>query len=108
MDDDLDFVGGEAKEPAGFDDFKGFVEHGGRIDGDFAAHAPGGMIESILEGGVFDFFCGSAAERAAAGGEDDFFDLFEPAGLGGLKDGGMFGINGEELDIIFLREGNEQ
>src|SRR5688572_16583411 len=108
VDDNFYFVGGEVEEPAGFDDLQGLVEHGGRVDGDFGAHSPGGVIEGLGEGGVFDFVGGGASEGASAGGEDDAADFVESAGVGRLEDRGMLGIHGEEADVLLAGEGDEQ
>ena len=54
MDDDVDARHFHVEEPAGFDHFEAFVEEGGGIDGDLAAHVPGGMLERLLDGGGGD------------------------------------------------------
>ena len=48
-DHDPDFVRGEVEEPAGLDQFEAFIEHGGRVDGDLVAHAPGGVGEGLVK-----------------------------------------------------------
>ena len=52
MDDNVDLVGADTEEPAGFDDLEAFVHHGGGINGDAVAHAPVGMGEGLFDGNV--------------------------------------------------------
>ena len=71
MDDDVDLVGSDAEEPAGFDDFETLIHHGGGIDGDAVAHFPVGVGEGLIDGDVGELVDGRFAEWAAGGGEDD-------------------------------------
>lgn len=75
VDDDFDFIYGGAEEPVGFDDFEAFVHQGCAIDGDFAAHCPGGVGEDLLLCDLGEVVAGFAPERAARCGEDELIDL---------------------------------
>jgi len=48
MHGDPDLGRRHVEKAAGFDDLQSFVEHGGGVDGDAAAHDPGGMLEGLL------------------------------------------------------------
>jgi hypothetical protein len=75
MDDDVDLIGTDTKKPAGFDDLKPLVHHGGGIDGDAVAHAPVGMSQGLGGSDGFEGLEGRFAERATGGGEDDAADF---------------------------------
>ena len=62
-----DFLRGHVEQPAGLHDFKGLVEHAGRVDGDLRAHTPVGVIESLPAGGPGDARCVPGAEGPAGG-----------------------------------------
>jgi hypothetical protein len=52
MHDDLDLVHRHVEEPLGLDHFEAFVEERGAVDGDLAAHGPGGMLQCLGDGHV--------------------------------------------------------
>src|SRR5687768_9699344 len=108
VDDDVDLFGREVEEPAGFDQLQALVEHGGGVDGDLVAHPPGGVVEGVGGGGGFDFVEGGVAEGAAGGGEDEALHFGRSASLHGLEDGGVFGVDGEDGDVVFSGEGDEE
>ena len=51
---------------------------------------------------------GEVSKGAAAGGEDDAFDFFALAGFHRLENGGVFGIDWEDGDVVFFRLGDEE
>ena len=59
------FSGGRSKSQRASIRLEAFVEHRCRIDGDFVAHPPGGVIEGISEGGFFDLLHQRVAEGPA-------------------------------------------
>ena len=71
----LDVVGFDAEEPFGLDDLEPFVHQGGAVDGHLATHAPVGVLEGLFEGDGGKVGACAAAERTAAGGEEDFIHL---------------------------------
>src|ERR1700751_2917020 len=75
MDDDIDLIGADTKEPASFDDLEALVHHGGGIDGDAVAHAPVGVGEGLFDGNVGEIFDGHFAKRAAGSGENEAADF---------------------------------
>ena len=107
MDDGVELVCREVEEPVGFDEFEGFVHEGCRVDGDFFAHGPGGVVEGLVDGGVLDLLEGLRSEGASGGGEGDAADGVGCGGwgciiLGGeceeaLPEGGVFGVDGEDF-----------
>ena len=70
----------QAEQPARLDHLQGLVHQRGRVDGDFAAHAPGRVAQGLLDGDVGQLGAASAAERPAAAGQHHALDL-RPAGL---------------------------
>ena len=65
MHNHLDLFMRHIKQPVGFNDFKRFIEHAGRVNGDLGAHAPVGMVEGFCDRGLLDFFTRPGAERTA-------------------------------------------
>jgi len=103
MDNDLDAVHADVEEPACLDHFEAFVEEGGGIDGDLAAHDPGRVFEGLFEGDLgegFDGPGGPVTERPATGGEPKIADGAGGLVLEALEDGGMFAVDGEDADPV--------
>jgi hypothetical protein len=44
------------KKPASFHDLQRLVEHGGGIDGDFSAHMPIRVVQSLFQGSALNLF----------------------------------------------------
>ena len=66
------WLGRHVEQAAGLDDFQALVQHGGRVDGDAAAHHPGGVFERLLRRDRAQTrSSGSFAEWPAGGGEPD-------------------------------------
>ncbi len=105
---DFDGRGREVKEAAGLDDFEALVEHGGRVDGDAASHDPGGVLEGLGDGDVFEFGEREGTERAAGGGEPDLLDFWEGAGAHALVDGVVLGVDGEQREVFGTGGGGEE
>jgi len=107
VDGDFDLRGLEVEEAAGFDDFEALVEHGGGVDGDAAAHDPGGVLEGFFYGDGGEFGEGFGAEGAARGGEPDLADFAGRAAAHALMDGVVFGVDGEERDVLAFGFGDD-
>ena len=108
MDDDIDLIGADAEEPAGFDDLKALVDHRGGVDGDAVAHAPVGMSESLGGSDGFEGLERRFAERATGGGEDDAANLGVGSGAETLVDGVVFTVDGEEFPAGFGGSGHNE
>ncbi len=100
VDDDVDFCHGDIEQPFGFDHFEAFVKEGGGVDGDFAAHVPGGVFEGLGEGDVGELVSGEGAEGAAAGGEEEAADGIAVLAFEALEDGVVLAIDGEKADAF--------
>jgi len=98
VDDHFDALHFHTEEPAGLDHFQPFVEERGGVDGDFGAHAPGGMFERLGRSNTFKGSCRGVAERAAAGGEEEAANMGRIAPFQALKDGVMFAVHREDVD----------
>ena len=70
VDHDLDSICGHIKQPFRFDNFQGLIHHRRRVDGDFLAHVPGGMIESSRRGCIFHLRDRAIAKWPAAGSQN--------------------------------------
>ena len=108
VDGDADLGGGQVEEAAGLDDFEALVHHGGGVDGDALAHDPGGVLQRLLWGDVFEVGCGRVAEGAARGREPDLSDLGGGAAAHALMDGVVLGVDGEEGDVAVAGGGDDE
>ena len=128
VDEGGEFFGWQTKKMVGFDEFEGLVHHGGGVDGDLGAHVPCGVVEGLLGCGVVGFFGVGITERATGCGEDDAADVggvdarnnpapgsfAAPRSLGrgtgeeALPEGGVFGVDGEELAAGAPGEGDDE
>ena len=102
------WAGGQVEEAAGLDDLEALVHHGGGVDGDALAHDPGGVLEGLGGGDVVEVGEGRVAKGAAGGGEPD---LRTSAGVPprmALVDGVVFGVDGEEGDVVLARGGDDE
>jgi hypothetical protein len=102
MDDDIDLIGADAKEPASFDDLEALVHHGGGIDGDAVAHAPVGMREGLFDSNVGEIFDGRLAKRTAGSGKNEAADFGIEGSFGWLlgsefRSGNECAWRGEEI-----------
>ena len=99
MDCNADLRGRHVEEAAGFDDFEALVEHGGRVDGDAAAHHPRGVLESLLRGDAGELVERQLAEWSAGGRQPDGFDLGVRADAQALMDGIVFTVDGQDGNV---------
>ncbi|MDQ0765482.1 hypothetical protein QF027_008117 [Streptomyces canus] len=97
MDDDLDAIEGDVVEEVRLDDLQALVHEGRAVDRDHRAHGPGGVGERVLAGDVGDLFARPAAEGAAGGGDDQLADVGAGAGGECLEEGGVLGVNRDDL-----------
>ncbi|MEY5016377.1 MAG: hypothetical protein RIS92_2735 [Verrucomicrobiota bacterium] len=98
VDHDVDAVHFNLEQPACLDHFEAFVEQGGRVDGDFAAHGPRGVAEGLGWGDAGEFLGGSFSEGASAGGENEALDVGGRASFEALEDGVVFRVYGQDLN----------
>jgi hypothetical protein len=98
---------GHVEEPAGLDHFQALVEHGGGIDGDAAAHDPGGMLERLLGRDGGKLVERKLAERPARGGEPDGLDLAVRADAQALMHGVVLAVDGQDGHVALARGGGE-
>ena len=108
VDGHADLLWRQVEEAAGFDDLEALVHHGGGVDGDALAHDPGGMFEGLLRGDSVEVGEGSVAEGATGGGEPDLLDFGGGAAAHALVDGVVFGVDGQEGDVMFLCGGDDE
>ena len=103
MHDDLHAVHADVEEPAGLDHLQPFVEEGGGINRDLAAHDPARVFQRALDGDVGEGFLRvqrPVAEGAAAGGEPEVADGGGRLVIEALEDGGVLAVHGEDADAV--------
>src|SRR5207249_2062597 len=83
-----------------------FVEEGGGINGDLAAHDPGGMFEGALDGDPGEILPGGGSERPAGGGEPKAAHRGGRFAIQTLKDGGVLAVHGQDPASMLARFGH--
>src|ERR1043166_1139779 len=78
MDENVDLLRSESKQPMGFDNFETFVHEGRGVDGDLRAHVPGRMPHRFGNGREFHFRLVLRAKRTTRGSENDSTYFFAP------------------------------
>src|SRR5215472_13890124 len=107
MDSYADLRWGHVEETTGFNDFEALVEHGGGVDGDAAAHDPGGVLESLLRRDGGELFEGRVAEGAAGCGEPDELDFVVPADAHALMHGVVLAVDWDDWNVAIAGGGSE-
>jgi hypothetical protein len=102
MDDDLDLLRFQTKQPAGFDDLQGLVHQCRGVDRNLLAHVPGRMLERLLGSYIREISALLSAKWAAARGEHDSLDLARRASLHRLVDGAVLAIDGEDAGVLLF------
>ena len=102
MDLDSDLFNGHIEKPVGLDHLQPLVHQGGGVDGDLLPHLPVGMVEGILDRHLVKSAEGEIEERASRCGEDEAMDILLPVAEQGLKDGAVFTVDGQDLDMVPL------
>ena len=97
MHDDLDAVEVDAEQLVRLDDLQALVHERRRVDGDLGAHGPGRVLQRVGDGDPLELGSRLAAERPAAGGEQDSPHLVRGAGAQRLVDGGVLRVDGHDL-----------
>jgi hypothetical protein len=95
--DDLDAVEVDAEQLVRLDDLQALVHERRRVDGDLGAHGPGRVLQRVGDGDPLELGPRLAAERPAAGGEQDATHLVRGAGAQRLVDGGVLRVDGHDL-----------
>ena len=95
--DDLNLVHGHVEEPFGLDHFQPLVEKGGAVDGDLAAHGPGGVLQGLGHGDGGKLIGRQLAEGAAAGGEEDALNAAVAMAFQTLEDGVVLAVHGQDV-----------
>ena len=100
MDQHIEPLGGYAENMVGFDQFQPFIHHRSGIDGDFRAHGPVGMGQSLFDTGTVDGILAPAAERPARSGQGHFGHKCLVLPVEHLKQGIMLGIKRQNTRAI--------
>ena len=85
----LDSVGINAKEPFCLNDFKAFIHHRSRVDGNLCTHIPCRMLERIGCRDTLHLLQRELAERTSRGCKQDFLYLIAMVSDERLEDSGM-------------------
>ena len=93
MNNHVDSVSSHSEKPSGLDYFKALVHHRSRIDADFAAHVPFGMLQSSRCGCRSDILPAPLPERPSGGSEMKSADGILSRSLKALENGRMLGIH---------------
>jgi hypothetical protein len=107
MDSDAHLGRRHVEQPAGLNDLKALVEHGGRIDGDAAAHDPGGVLQRLLGGDGSELSEWKLAERPARSREPDGLDFSVRADAQALVDGVVLAVDGQDGHVALAGGGGE-
>ena len=94
--DDVDALVRRPEQVVGLDQLEALVHQRRRVDRDLAAHRPGRVLERLLDGDLLELGAAAAAERAAAGGQDEPLD--GPGALAGeqLVQRRVLGVDGDD------------
>lgn len=85
VDDNLYVVWLDVVQPMGFDHFKAFIQHGGRVYGDFRAHLPIGVLQRLFGCDSGKLCQCTASERTSRCGEQNAFDGIAGFAIEALK-----------------------
>ncbi len=88
-----------AVEPLGLDHLKALVHHCGTVDGDLAAHAPVGVVESILHRGCGQPLAWPCAERATRGREYELAHAVALFAHQALVEGSVLRVDGVQVRL---------
>ena len=109
LDDNLNFIFGQAEQPGGLDQFQALVHQGGGVDGDLGTHVPVGVLEGISLG-LAPQLLSLHAEEGAAGGREQ--DLGQALGallvLQALEDGGVLAVHRQQLHPVLFHSLRDQ
>ena len=94
---DVDVGVRDVEEQVRLDQLQALVDQRRRVDRDDRAHVPGRVGQRLLDGDVGELVGGAAAERAAAGGEDQPGDLVAGAAAQALGQRRVLGVDRHEL-----------
>ncbi len=108
VDHHVDLLVGRAEQVVGLDHLEALVEQRGRVDGDAAAHLPGGVRERLLDGHVLELVGGAAAEWAAGSGEHELVDRARRLAGHQLVQRGVLGVDGDDLGAGGLGQRHHQ
>ena len=75
MDHDLDLGFRDVEEPPSFDNFESFVHERGRINRDFCAHFPAGMLECLFGCDIFQFLPAQGPKGSSGRRQDQAADI---------------------------------
>jgi hypothetical protein len=95
--DDRDPVEVHPEELVRLDHLEALVHERRRVDGDLGAHVPGGVLERLGDRDPLELGAGLPPEGPTARGEDDPLDLVGGAAAQRLVDGGVLGVDGDDL-----------
>ena len=96
VDDHVDVVIRGAEQVVGLDQLEALVHERGRVDGDLAAHRPGGMGERLLDGDRLQLGGLAAAERSPRRGEDQLEHGAGPLGGQQLVQRRVLGVDRDD------------
>jgi hypothetical protein len=93
VDHHVDPVERDVEEQVRLEHLERLVDHGRRVDRHDGAHDPGGMRQCLGRGDVGQRLPGTAAERAAAGRQDQPADLLAAAPAQALRQRRVLGVD---------------
>ena len=99
MHHDFNILGRDAIEPVRLDHFKALVHIGCRVDSDFRAHGPVGVLQRLRGGHAAELFLRERAERTARSREQDFANgacLADNT----LQNGGMLAVDWQNGHVV--------
>ena len=95
--DDVDVGVRDVEQQVRLDQLQPLVDQRGRVDRHDRAHVPRGVGQGVLDGDVGQVLGGPAAERAAAGGQDQAGDLAPGAPAQALGQRRVLGVHRHQL-----------
>jgi hypothetical protein len=97
MHDHVDVGVGDVEEQVRLDQLQPLVDQGRGVDRDHRAHVPGGVGQRLLGRDVVEVLPAAAAERPAAGGEDQSTHLVRRTAVQALGQRAVLAVDGDDL-----------
>ena len=107
MHDDLDLLEGQVEEPVRLEDLQPLVHQRRGVEGDLRPHAPGGVVERLLDRDGAHLLQRLRAEWPARRGDEQPPHFLDALAAQALPDRAMLAIHRQDGDAMLLRLGGD-